>query len=496
MSNRAAVYAYGASLLGVFSSLVNSIWVFGLVVKEVDEKSLGIFVLVTTTAGYLGLLQLSLDYASGQQIASLLAVGDQQSAARTIRQTRWINYVLGIAIFSLTLVAVGIAWWLRGDTVHGMLLTQLLGIVGGSQVVACLNRPVIAGLTGAHRLAIVQLVRIGATFLTAILAYCLFLGGMGILSLAIADLCAQMVTWLLLESVFARTCRWNAIEVSQSRFGLRRLVSFGAGVSLVSILNYAYLNCDPWLLQCVLGSESVIAAYFIWQKIPQLVYSTGWMLFAAASPAVASAFAESRTVGLRTFDRVGNAMIGIALAGMIGTGVWLTSFINHWMDGKYDLEHARGIALCMSSAVCARCILAGLSISFYSTNRLRFIAMVHVVQLAVKLVLGGLLIPFWPLLGLALADSLASTFAVSLLTFQLVRSGEWTASAALRMALAFGLSVTAIYPISGVVGMPGFGQFALGVCLTAMLLAVGLLGWMLYTRVVERRFSLRFVGLG
>jgi hypothetical protein len=101
----------------------------GLVAREIDAETLGLYVLVATTAGYLGLLQLSLDFAAGQRIATALAVSDFPSAARIYRQTAWFNYALIACVVVLMAVGVLLALTAGPGGERGRLLAELVLLV-------------------------------------------------------------------------------------------------------------------------------------------------------------------------------------------------------------------------------------------------------------------------------------------------------------------------------------------------------------------------------
>ena len=178
MSLRRIGTAYGASLLGMFTSLLSNLWLLRAITQEVDKPTFGLFLVVSTWLSYLGLLQIGLDMAAAQRIAEALARGNDSEAARVYRQLVWFNRALAGAFAA---AIVGGALLVRHIPLHSgadeTILPKIVLLIGFSQVVAILARPTAAALTGTQQLALVNFIRVGSSLATTLLAYLLLRRG-------------------------------------------------------------------------------------------------------------------------------------------------------------------------------------------------------------------------------------------------------------------------------------------------------------------------------
>jgi O-antigen/teichoic acid export membrane protein len=486
MNVRSIATAYGTGLLNVFSSLLANIWLLGIVTRDVDKPTLGLYLLITSSAGYLGLLQLSLDFAAGQRIAIALAKNDPMTAARLVGQTAWFNRILASMILAATVLAVIVILTTVDDPQRGRFLSSLLSLVGLTQVIICLSRPVVAGLTGSQNIATVQIVRVVFYIASTVLAFALIKAGVGVLSLAIAEVGMQAAMWFSLGRIFSSRCSWSQLAVTNLRTGLGELIRYGAVVSVTSLVNYACLNCEPFLLLLAETARQSTAEYYIWARFPQLFYSMNFLLFAAVSPAVAAAYATSEAAGHNAFAKVSRAIAVMTLAGMLGLGLWLNPVVHVWTGGRYDLANGIWVATAMAVGVGARNLIAAYSLPFYATNRVRTVTLAHTAQLAVKVALGIVLVPISPVLGVAMADAVSAIVSIFVLCLALQRNRDATIRtlavpllllALVSVAIAVGVQVTADFELwSTVTGIAG----------TAACLAVILALWLRWTGLLQK----------
>lgn len=486
MNVRSMAAAYGAGLLNVFSSLLANIWLLGIVTRDVDKPTLGLFLLITSSAGYLGLLQLSLDFAAGQRIAIALAKNDPNTAARLVRQTAWFNQLLAGVILAATAIAVTGVMTAVDDSQQSRFLASLLTLVGLTQALICLSRPVVAGLTGSQNIATIQIVKVAFSIISTVVAFTLIRAGVGVLSLAIAEVGMQAGIWLTLGRVFASRCPWSRLAVLNLGTGLGELIRYGAVVSITSLVNYACLNCEPFLLLLAETARQSTAEYYIWARFPQLFYSMNWLLFGAVSPAVAAAYATSDVTGHNAFAKVSRVIAVMTFAGMLGLGIWLTPVVHFWTGGRYDLADAIWVATAMAAGVGGRNLIAAFSLPFYATNRVRTVTLAHSAQLAVKVTLGIVLVPLSPVLGVAVADAASALVSFIVLGVALHRNGDATMRTLVAPLLVLGLVTAAIAVGANATVSFGLWSTAAGIAGTAACLAVLLALWLRRTGLLQK----------
>jgi hypothetical protein len=471
MNVRGVAAAYGAGILNIISAFVSNVWLYGTVAREVDKPILGIFLYITTTAGYLGLLQLSLDFAAGQRIAAALATGDESAAARALWQVRALNRALAAVILVGVVVVAAVVLACDKDPDRARLVVILVGLTGLSQVAVCLARPAIAGLTGAQNVATIQLVRFAGSLTSSILALGLIRSGFGVLSLSIADAAIQLGIWAVLAGILRRRWAWASVKVIDARRGFGYLIRFGAAVSLTSLVNYACINCDPYFLLLTGRPEEATAEYYVWARFPMLFYSMNYVLISAVMPGLSAAFATDPARGRAAWAGSLVVLLGISYSGLVGMGMWLAPVVRAWAGPTYDLPEGARLGPVLAAGVGLRNLLAGLALLYYATGIVRAVTIAHSLQLAAKLALGLALVGPYTLVGIAGADAAAAGVAVAFLGSRLIRSGAWSVrSAGLAVAL-YAASVAVAFAGADAVKDRGLTETVLGIAITGLLLA-------------------------
>ena len=493
MSLRRIGAAYGTSLLGMFTAILSNLWLLQAVTEEVDKSTFGLFLVVSTTASYLGLLQLALDLAAAQRIAEALSRADEMGAARIHRQLLWFNRALGALCAAFALCGAGVAYLLpvNADVDESVMPTVIL-LTGLSQAAAMMSRPAVAALAGAQYLSTVNLVRVGGSLAAALLAYALLRLGAGVLCLPAADLVVQLASWTALAQGRRRLCPWAAISVPDFKTRFGDLFRYGMAISLAVVVNLVIASCDPFILQTAgPGGLEAAALFYVWLRFPQLASALCSNLVNSSGPSLASAFAANPEQGRAMYRRVFMAVVGVSLATTVGLGMWLAPFVHHWLGGRYDLEDRVWVAAAMAALIGLNNFVVLAASVFYPLGEVKLIVWVFSVQAATKVAAGLLLVQFAPILGMTVAGGVATLLAVGLFAVALARRQILPVTFMVRVAALMTIGCVAATAGGFVTQGLGFWPMVAGIGLTAAALAVGLSWWMIRSGVAVSLFRIK-----
>lgn len=280
-------------------NMVANFAVFPVVIRQLGDAAAGIWLVLGSVTGYMGLLRLGVVPALSRFVASQLAEGDVDAVNR--RASTAMLLVLGGG--STALIAIPFAPWLA-SWLH--VPPHLVGIVPAALALGFagffLQLPghvFNALLNGAQRQDLCSQVWIVSTGVKAIANLWLMWAGFGLLSLLWFDLALIVVCAVLLH-VMAR----QAIPTLRIRAGLarrleaRELISFGGLLVIIQSCRLAIEQTDRLVIGAFL-TVSMVTYYSAGWKIFVLAYAVPTTMLAAVSPTAGALFGRRDFDGLR-----------------------------------------------------------------------------------------------------------------------------------------------------------------------------------------------------
>jgi O-antigen/teichoic acid export membrane protein len=383
----------------------------------VGVSDFGIYAFVLQLTSYLAILQLSLDFAASQRIGESLGRHDLPAASNTFRHVVRFNHYVAVAV---ACAAMAIAFALYEAVGIESLSARRLAVAvalltGGAQVMAFLSRPFAAALIGSKRQNVVNLIVIGNTISTSLLAYLFLRLGLGILCIPVASFILVAMSVFVYRQQARRRCKFLEVEPADSSGQtFRSLLSFGGLASVGGIAWTIEATSDVMILGALAG-PSAVAIYVLWWRFPSMLFDLCTRLSTSAFPVFAERHGQSVQEARQLLGKVGQLTIGLATAALIGLTFWLPNFMSLWLGDNFRLSNGSTIAFAMGALVCLRTLgnLAGMF--WLASGQAHAPTAVALIQAAVKLGLALVLAKAYGMLGLIIASCAASSLQVIIL---------------------------------------------------------------------------------
>lgn len=237
----------------VFSSIV-IFFLSPFVVRHLGNSAYGIWVLIASLTGYMGLMDLGVRGAVTRYIAKFYAESLPEEASRVVSSALLIFAVAGaLAISGSGILALTVVRLFHIPQEY-QTTVRLILLVGGLNVAVSLISGVFGGvLVGLQRFDLTNLIEVLVTALRALAIVFALANGNGLVALAFIHLIFSMATGLISASLAFELYPGLRVRFKNcDRTHLRLIFSFGA---------YSFLLQLSWRL--ILYSDSVVIGVFL-----------------------------------------------------------------------------------------------------------------------------------------------------------------------------------------------------------------------------------------
>jgi O-antigen/teichoic acid export membrane protein len=237
----------------VFSMLI-AFFLSPFVVHHLGDSGYGIWVLLISLTGYLGLLDLGVRSAVTRYLAKFHAEGNHEEAGRTASSA--LQVFTGAGVLAV-LISIGVAWsaldYFHIPPAYQTTAKIVLPLAGLSVAISLIGGVFGGILAGLHRFDLVNAIQIGGNGLRALATIIALKTGGGLAALAVIQLIFALVGiaasyWLSFRLYPQLHLRWTRFDASS----LRMIFSFSFYAFVLQITSYL-----------ILYSDSVVIAAFL-----------------------------------------------------------------------------------------------------------------------------------------------------------------------------------------------------------------------------------------
>lgn len=322
---------------GLGVSMAVAFFMSPFLVRTLGDAQYGVWVLVLSVTGYMGLLDAGLKVSVVRFVAAHSATGDAESLGETISTALVIYSVLAVVIVSVAAV-LGLLLDSLFYVPHELRSTaRAVLIITGTTLSVTLLASVFNGfLAGLQRYDITNAIAVGLTLAGAFAIYAVVAAGQGIVGLAIVQLVSQVVSGILLWSVSRRLRPGVYLSLKRIRFGrIKELYSYSFFVLLNTLAMLLLFRSGELLAGAFLGVASV--TYFaiggmLVEYLGKIIGSATQVLHPLASGKHALDDQSDLRVAMILSTR---ACIAIALPACAGFVILGKPFIAAWMGAQY-----------------------------------------------------------------------------------------------------------------------------------------------------------------
>jgi O-antigen/teichoic acid export membrane protein len=265
---RNALFGYGATIVGALSGLI----VTPLLLAHLGSAQFGLWILLLSVVGYLGLLEVGLYLTVSKRVAECLAVDDRERL-RVVLGTACAMYgalsLLVVVVAAVLAANVQSLFNLSGAGVETARLC--LWVLGLNQASVFLFRLMPTVLFGAGRMDLLTSVATFSNLGAAAVNIFLAMRGYSIVALACSTMATTFVSGVIAHRLIARQLPFIEIHPRHARPEMaRELLKFGSRNAALSIAGTIAFGADALVIGLLLPVANV-AHYAVASKLINLV---------------------------------------------------------------------------------------------------------------------------------------------------------------------------------------------------------------------------------
>lgn len=380
-------------------------------IGELGKELYGLWVVVGSVVGTYYLLDMGFSQAVTRFVTKYIHQERYEDANKIINTALVIYSVLGAFVL---LVSVGFAFLGAESLLEDksqVSLVQILLIVGGLQLALEFPAKAFPGVIGSYmRFDWIAKVRTAKTIVDALLIYIFISNGYGLITMAVIGFVTGCISTAIYVAIVNKL-------FSQLKYGrryvdlmtLKGIYSFSKWVFLLDLSVMLRGKIDIWLIAFFQGN-SILTVYYVAVRLVDYAISLLSQATNMTTPIFTEYYAKEQWPelrrSLRDFIKLDFYFALLAMSGFYLLGA---TFINLWMGDAFPVEQSWSCLVVLVVGRMASYISLPLQCLLFTFNRHRDNAILAVLETAVVLCLGLLLIPEYGILGAA--------FSVAIPTF-------------------------------------------------------------------------------
>ncbi len=333
------------------------------IVHHLGNTQYGVWVLLASVVGYMGLLDLGVRSAVMRYVARHHARHEDDEASRTASTALAIFGTLGVVAIVATVVIAVVLDHLFTIPPGLLTIARIVLILGGLNIAAAMTGGVLGGTVAAmQRFDLSSLTEIGVGAARAVAIIVALAAKWDLVGLALIQLVCTFARMTILFAVTRRLypeLRFRKTDVDRTYF--RKIFSFGVYSSILHFSNTLIYGADS----AVIGAFSPVANITFFAICASLVDYTGSIVSGISQTVTPRASAMQAVDATRELERV--MLRTAALASLVALPITITlilrgrSFIGLWMGPSYALHSGLVLpilAIAYSLAAARRVVLS------------------------------------------------------------------------------------------------------------------------------------------
>lgn len=327
---------------GLVLNMAVAFFMSPFLVRSLGDVWYGLWVLIRSTTGYMGMLDAGVRVAVVKFVARADANGDTAELNRTVSTAQFLFWcvtgVVGVGTIALA-IAFPYIFKISPDT---LVVTRIVVLIAGTSLGVSLLSAVAGGIiTGMQRFDLSNQIGIATLIIRTIVIVAMILLGYGIVALAVTHLAMQVMNWIVI-SHFARRLRPDIkIDLSEAnRDSAKKLYGYGSANVISGLGDLLLFRTGEVLAAMFIGPAAVTyyaIAGTLLEYLQKLVFTMAQTLHPFSSAKQASGDERS----LQAVALVGTKLCFlIALPVTAGIVIFGREFIAAWMGASYAVQAA------------------------------------------------------------------------------------------------------------------------------------------------------------
>jgi O-antigen/teichoic acid export membrane protein len=396
---------WGGSLAYLFVAFFLS----PFVVHHLGVSRYGVWVLIVSFTGYLGLLDLGVRGTVTYYVAKFHTQANHENASRLASTAFVIFLILAFFVFAISVI-VGIVFslWFHVQIYLNTNLQALLMLAGASIGCTLIGGVFGSVLSGLQRLDVVNAIEIGSTILKALLIVVCLEQGKGLIALATIQLISSVLVGLTYAWMSWRLYpQLNVRFVLPDRTNVSLIASFGGYLFLLNVSTYIIMYTDSVVIGAVL-SVAMVAFFAIASNL--ITYSRGFItgVCYSISPWASSLDAQGNREKIELLVLAVPRFATILVLPVILTFVIRgKTFIGLWMGAQFAVPSGKVLQILSLALFFSAANQVATSITI-GINRHRPVVFMNIAEAALNLTLSVILAYQIGIDGVAWGTAIAS----------------------------------------------------------------------------------------
>jgi O-antigen/teichoic acid export membrane protein len=398
-----------ANWTGTLISIVIAFFLSPFVVHYLGATVYGVWILLVSLTGYLGLLDLGVRGAVTRYIAQFYVQRKHEEASRLVSSALVIFVLLGAMAF-FTSIAVALAATSRFHVPDNLRSTIpiVIIIIGLSIVSSLISNVFGAVIAGLQYFELMNGIETGAAVLKAVAIVFALKHGGGLVALAVINLAVSTGVGLIYSRMVSKLYPELAIRyIFANLDNVRLIFSFGGYLFFLNVSTYLILYTDSIVISAFL-SVTMVTFFAIAGNLVTFSRSLITGISITVTPLASSLDAEGKS---KQLERIG--MIGPRYATMFMLPIAITfllrgkTFIGLWMGLPYR-EPAGNVLQILSLALCFGAASQVATSMMIGMNRHRPVVLINVVEGILNVLLSVCLVRSMGIRGVAWGTTIPS----------------------------------------------------------------------------------------
>ena len=380
-----------------------------IMLQYLGKTGYGIWLLITSLTGYLGLFDLGIQSSTTKYVAEYLAKKDENKFQTLISTTFFIFLIIaGIVLIVTIILALLTDVIFKIPDRYAEIAPYLVLVIGSQVSVLFIFATFTQVISGMQRYELHSLIETITVLVRSVLIYYFLKTGHGLLAVALIAFCSTLA---------ARICYIFILKFLKVRLKLQlryfdknilKQIFNYSKISFILIIATKLIYYTDNIVIGVMVSVSGISIYGIAGRLVgymrELVLNATNVLNPAASHSK-----ESDRNSLRTMALYSAQFTTILITPMvIGFFIVGDSFIKLWIGGGFEETYT--VLITLSIAQLFALPLYGIGSMLYGIAKHSILAKVMVTEAILNLILSLIFVKFWGIIGVALGTVVPSLF--------------------------------------------------------------------------------------
>lgn len=372
------------------------------IIHSVGNSAFGVWVLVVSLTGYMGLLDLGTRISLPKYVAQYRAQGDVDALNRFVNSLFSILLCLGLGTFLLAIlgaVLIGKVFQIPPSLTE---IVPIIALIVGANLSLGFPLTIFQGiLLGCQRYVLVNIFEVGGVVLRSVLIVFFLKAGYGLLALALITAGVSLGVYCIFVVIVCRLVpefRLRAFEFTKEE--LKKIIHFSLANFWINVADRLIFYSGSLIVGYFLSMVAV-AFFAIAESLITYMRQAVLALVTVLVPAASEMEANKEFVRLKELTIMSAKVVFLVVLPLgIGGVVVGESFIRLWMGSGYDDSAVVLAILVVGQAVALS--QYGPEIMLIGINRHRNLAIVMMIIACINITLSLVFVRMWGLVGVAL----------------------------------------------------------------------------------------------